>query len=129
MVGHLNKSVGVADAFGRLYNLPRDLKTAYEILLYRLVCRLERSELILARKGFAFFIVSQCLLSLSEFQYLLAADAMSKATSRENTIENHLVLRPDRKILDVCGGLVDIVGDHCRLIHLSVMELLIRPES
>ncbi|KAM0447604.1 hypothetical protein ACHAO4_008931 [Trichoderma viride] len=129
MVGHLNKSVGVADAFERLHNLPRDLQTAYETLLYGLVGRLERSELNLAQKVFAFIIVCQRPLSLDEFQYLLAANAMSKPTCRENSLEDYLIPRPDRKILDVCGGLVNIIGDHLRLVHFSVMEFLIRPES
>ncbi|KAK1252063.1 LOW QUALITY PROTEIN: hypothetical protein MKX08_003250 [Trichoderma sp. CBMAI-0020] len=129
MVGHLNMPVGAADAFERLHNLPRDLQTAYETLLYGLVSRLERSELNLARKVFAFIIVSQRPLSLDEFQYLLAADAMAKSAHRGNSIEDHLIPRPDRKILDICGGLVNIIGHHLRLVHFSVMEFLIRPKS
>ncbi|UKZ61288.1 uncharacterized protein TrAtP1_002554 [Trichoderma atroviride] len=129
MVEHLNKSVGVADAFKRLRGLPRDLQTAYETLLCGLVGRLERSELNLARKVFAFIIVSQCPLSLDELQYLLAADAMSEPTCGEKSIEDHLAPQPDLKILDVCGGLVNFIGDHLRLVHFSVMEFLIRPKS
>ncbi|KAK4085591.1 uncharacterized protein Triagg1_581 [Trichoderma aggressivum f. europaeum] len=128
MFGHLNGSVGVADALEKLHNLPRDIQTAYESLLSGLISGLNRSELNLAQKTFAFIIVARRPLRIEEFQYLFAENAMSASKSRKHPIE-HYIPRPDRKILDVCGGLVSIMDGHLRLVHFSVMEFLTRPES
>lgn len=129
MIGHLDKSVGVHDALERLRNLPRDLQTAYEDLFWRLICRLELSELCLARKVLSFIIVAQRPLSLDEFQHLLAADAMSTSASKDHSIEDYLISRPDHRILDVCGDIVSIIDGYLHPVHFSIIEFLVRPEE
>jgi tetratricopeptide (TPR) repeat protein len=129
MLGHLSKSLGLADALKRLNNLPRDLQAAYEDLLLDLFGKLEPDELELARKVFAFIIVSQRPLSLNEFQHLLSADAMSTCTCDTHSVEDHLIPELNRRIPGICGDLICVKNGCLQLIHCSVMEFLVRPES
>ncbi|GFF97445.1 hypothetical protein IFM47457_11398 [Aspergillus lentulus] len=129
MLRHLDKSVGVADALERLHNLPYDLQTTYEQLLLGLVRRLEPSEIDLARKILSFIVVAQRPLTLDEFQHMLAADALSTSSRKDQSIDDYLIPRLDRRVLEVCGDLVSVADGYVRLIHFSVKEFLIRPED
>ncbi|RHZ45156.1 uncharacterized protein CDV56_101837 [Aspergillus thermomutatus] len=129
MLKHLNKSAGEADALQRLRNLPHDLQTTYEQLLWGLVRRLEPSELDLAHKVLAFIIVAQRPLSLDEFQHLLAADALATSPQKDHRLDNYLIPRLERRLLDICGDLVSVADGYVRLVHFSVMEFLMRPEQ
>ncbi|KAF4163352.1 hypothetical protein CNMCM6936_000925 [Aspergillus lentulus] len=101
MLRHLDKSVGVADALERLHNLPYDLQTTYEQLLLGLVRRLEPSEIDLARKILSFIVVAQRPLTLDEFQHMLAADALSTSSRKDQSIDDYLIPRLDRRVLEV----------------------------
>ncbi|KAB8209646.1 hypothetical protein BDV34DRAFT_221597 [Aspergillus parasiticus] len=129
MLGHLNTSLGLVDALERLKNLPRDLEAAYEDLRLGLVDKLEPDELELSRKVFAFIIISQRPLSLDEFQHLLAADAMSICTHDGHSIEDYLIPQLSRRIIDLCGDLINVINGCLQLVHFSVKEFLVRPGS
>ncbi|KAI9731058.1 MAG: hypothetical protein M1834_005521 [Cirrosporium novae-zelandiae] len=128
MLGQLNRSLTLAEVSMRLHNLPHDLEAAYEDFILELVERLDPSELDLARKVLAFITVSQRPLSLNEFQHLHAADAMSICPHENDSFQDHLLLEP-RRILDVCGDLINITDGRLRLVHFSVKEFLVRPET
>lgn len=129
MFGHLEKSLPLAHGLKRLNKLPRDLETIYEKLLLGLAKNLEEDELNLARKLFAFIVVSQRPLSIAEVQHLLAVDALSTSTDERRSIQDCLIPQLGRRISDLCGDLINIVNGCLQLVHLSVKDFLVRPKE
>lgn len=129
MIGHLSKSIDLADALKRLNHLPRDLEETYQNLLLGLVDKLEPKELELARKVFAFIVTSQRPLNLNELQRLLSADAMSTCACDSHSIDDHLILQLRRRISEGCGDLIHAINGRLQMVHFSVKEFLVRAES
>lgn len=118
MIEELRKSATRSEVMDRLRNMPRGLEKL------RLVEKLNGLELILARKALAFTIASCRVLTVDELRYSYALDIGSSSS-----LEDHLLLQPEQRIMDMCGGLVNITGGHVQLIHISVKEFLTRPEE
>jgi tetratricopeptide (TPR) repeat protein len=123
MINDLSKSDSQFEVRERLRNPPRSLEEIYRHLFLRLVKRLDKLQLDLARKLLAFTIFSCRILEVNELQYALALDSGS-CSFRE-----HLLLHPGQRILDVCGDFINIKDDFVQLIHFSIQEFLTRPED
>ncbi|PMD64205.1 uncharacterized protein K444DRAFT_506864, partial [Hyaloscypha bicolor E] len=123
MINDLSKSDSQFEVRERLRNPPRSLEEIYRRLFLRLVKRLDKLQLNLARKLLAFTIISCRTLEVNELQYALALDSGS-CTFRE-----HLLLHPGQRILDVCGDFINIKDDFVQFIHFSIQEFLTRPED
>ena len=124
MIDDLSKSHTLAQVKDRLRDLPRGLEKAYRLHLLRLVENLDAYELALARNVFTFTIASFRPLEVEELRHAHAIHSDSPAP-----FEERLLMQPDRRILDVCGGLVSITKGVARPIHLSLKEYLTRPEE
>jgi tetratricopeptide (TPR) repeat protein len=124
MIDDLSKSHTLAQVKDRLRDLPRGLEKAYRLHLLRLVENLDAYELALARNVFTFTIASFRPLEVEELRHAHAIHSDSPAP-----FEERLLMQPDRRILDVCGGLVSITKGIARPIHLSLKEYLTRPEE
>ena len=109
MINDLSKSDSQFEVRERLRNPPRSLEEIYRRLFLRLVKRLDKLQLNLARKLLAFTIISCRTLEVNELQYALALDSGS-CTFRE-----HLLLHPGQRILDVCGDFINIKDDFVQL--------------
>ncbi|CAI7585449.1 unnamed protein product [Penicillium pancosmium] len=129
MFGQLEKSLPLAHGLKRLKRLPRDLESVYEELLLGIAKNLEEDEMSLARKLFAFIVVSQRPLSMAEVQHLLAVDALSTSSGERLSIQDCLIPQLDQRILDLCGDLIDIRNGCLQLVHFSVKEFLTRPKE
>ena len=123
MINDLSKSDSQFEVRERLRNPPRSLEEIYRRLFLRLVKRLDKFQLNLARKLLAFTIISCRTLEVNELQYALALDSGS------STFREHLLLHPGQRILDVCGDFINIKDDFVQLIHFSIQEFLTRPED
>jgi tetratricopeptide (TPR) repeat protein len=123
MIKDLSKSDSPFEVKERLRNPPRNLEGIYRHLLLRLLQRLDKVQLNLARKTLAFTIVSCRTFDVSELQYAHALDSGS------STFKEHLLLHPNQSILDVCGDFINIKDGFVQLIHFSVQEFLTRPED
>jgi len=127
MIDDLSRSATRFDIRERLRNLPRGLEKAYQLLLLRLIERLDRFDLQLARRILAFTAVSCRTLDLEEVRYACALDSQSSSTNA--TLHEHLLLLPEQSILDVCGDFISITDGLVRLVHFSAKEFFTRPES
>jgi tetratricopeptide (TPR) repeat protein len=123
MIKDLSKSDSPFEVKERLRNPPRNLEGIYRHLFLRLIQRLDKVQLNLARKILAFTIISCRTLEVSELQYAHALDSGSSA------FKEHLLLHPNQSILDVCGDFINIKDGLVQLIHFSVQEFLTRPED
>ncbi|KAL2810853.1 hypothetical protein BJX63DRAFT_303421 [Aspergillus granulosus] len=124
MIDELRRSATRHEVMDRLHNTPRGLKELFRVLFLRLVDKLDEFELVLARKALAFTITSCRALTVDELRYSYALDI-----GTVSTLEDYLLLQPEQRIMDVCGGLINFTGDHAHLIHVSVKEFLTRPED
>jgi hypothetical protein len=123
MIKDLSKSDSPFEVKERLRSPPRNLEGIYRHLFLRLLQRLDKVQLNLARKILAFTIVLCRTLEVSELQYAHALDSGSSA------FKEPLLLHPNQSILDVCGDFINIKDDLVQLIHFSVQEFLTRPEG
>jgi tetratricopeptide (TPR) repeat protein len=124
MIKDLSKSASPFEVAERLRNPPRKLEGIYRQLFLRLVKRLDKFQLSLAKRTLAFTIISCRTLKVSELQYAHALDSGSCST-----FQNRLLLQPAQRILDVCGDFINIKDNLVQLIHFSVKEFLTRPED
>lgn len=124
MIDDLCKSDTLAQVKERLRDLPRGLEKAYRLYFSRLVEQLDTYELALARSVFIFTITSRRPLEVEELRHAYATHCGDSAL-----FEECLLVQPDRRILNVCGGLINITNDIVRPIHLSLKEYLTRPED
>ena len=127
MMDDLSRSATPFDIRERLRNLPRGLEKTYQLLLLRLIERLDRFDLQLARRILAFTAVSCRTLDLEEVRYACALDSQSSSTNA--TLHDHLLPWPEQSILDVCGDFITITDGLVRLVHFSVKEFFTRPGS
>ena len=128
MINDLRKSSTKLEMIERIHNLPRGLEEAYRLVFLRLVERLDNFELHLAQMVLNLVIISCRPLTFEEIRYILALDSRSTAISG-SSLEDHLLLQPIDKLLEVCGGLVVVTDGHLRLVHSSVKDFLVRPEN
>ena len=124
MVDDLRKSDTLAQVEDRLRDLPRGIEKAYRLHFSRLVERLDGYELELAKNVFTWTIASLRPLEVEEFRHAYAIRSGCSAPQEEN-----LLLQPDQRIPDVCGGLITVTNGVIRPIHFSLMEYLMRPED
>ena len=127
MIDDLSRSATPFDIRERLRNLPRGLEKTYQLLLLRLIERLDRFDLQLAQRILAFTAVSCRTLDLEEVRYACALDSQSSSTNA--TLHQHLLLQPEQTILEVCGDFITITDGLVRLVHFSAKEFFTRPES
>ncbi|CZR62960.1 uncharacterized protein PAC_12857 [Phialocephala subalpina] len=123
MIKDLRKSDSQFEVEERLRNPPRGIEGVYRHLFLRLVKRLDKVQLDLARKILAFTIVSCRTLEVNELQYAQTLESGSLA------FKERLLLHPTKSFLDVCGDFINIKDDLVQLIHFSVQEFLTRPED
>jgi len=123
MIKDLSKSDSQFEVQERLRNPPRSLEGIYRHIFSRLVKRLDKVQLSLARKLLAFTIISCRTLEVNELQY---AHALESGSFK---LKERLLLHPAQSILDVCGDFINIKDDCVQLIHFSVQEFLTRPED
>ncbi len=123
MIKYLSKSDSQFEVKERLRNPPRSLEGIYRHLFLRLVNRLDKVQLNLARKILALTIISFRTLEVNELQYAHALDSGSFK------FKERLLLHPAQSILDVCGDFINIKDGFVQLIHFSIQEFLTRPED
>ncbi|PMD45533.1 hypothetical protein L207DRAFT_257269 [Hyaloscypha variabilis F] len=123
MIKDLSKSDSQFEVQERLRNPPHSLEGIYRHLFLRLIKRLDRVQLNLARKILAFTIISCRALEVNELQYAHALDSGSI------TFKERLLLHPNQSILDICGDFINIKDGLVHLIHFSVQEFLTRLED
>lgn len=123
MIKDLSRSDSQFEVEERLRNPPRTLEGIYRHLFLRLMKRLDKIQLNLAKKILCFIITSCRTLEVSELQHALALDSGSIK------FKEHLLLHPAQSILDVCGDFINIRDGLVQLAHFSVQEFLTRPED
>ena len=128
MVDDLNKSSSKSEFSERLENLPCGIEKAYQLLFLRLSEKLDKFELRLAQKTFAFTTTSCRPLHFDELRYAFAMYCRSLEAVAQ-PLENYILLQPPEKILDVTGGLISLTDGVLSLVHSSVREFLTRPED
>lgn len=128
MVDDLRKSSSKSEFSERLQNLPRGLEKAYQLLLLRLIQKLDKFELRLAQNVLAFTSTSCRPLHFDELRYTHALHCRSLEAVAQ-PLEEYLLVQPPQRVLDVTGGLVSMTDGVFRLIHSSVRDFLIRPED
>ena len=127
MIDELSRSSTPFHVRERLRNLPRGLEDAYRYLLLQLTNRLDTLGIELAQRVLAFTAVARRTLDLKEVQYACALHSLS--TSPDSTLDDHLLLDPEKTILEVCGDFINIRDGQVRFVHFTVKEFLTRPES
>ncbi|KAF3177495.1 hypothetical protein TWF788_007698 [Orbilia oligospora] len=124
MCAELRKSITAAGIMDQLHNIPEGLEELYRGRFLRLLTKLDRQGLILAKKVLTFIIASGRRMTIDELWYSIALD---KET--EFHLGEELLIPLERTILDACADLVNITNDHVQLIHFSIQEFLTRPRE
>ncbi|KAF3314682.1 hypothetical protein TWF173_004495 [Orbilia oligospora] len=124
MCAELRKSITAAGILDQLRNIPKGLEELYRDRFLRLLNKLDRQGLILARKVLEFVITSCRSMTIDELWYSIALD---KET--EFHLGEKLLIPLERTILEACADLVNITNGRVQLIHFSVQEFLTRPRE
>ncbi|TVY85568.1 Kinesin light chain [Lachnellula suecica] len=124
MFGELRKAANADEVEKMLCILPRGLHKAYSFLFGRLLERLGTLELNRAQSLLQIIMAACRPLSIDELCYTYAL-----VSEPGVEISKHLMPRPDKGILDVCGDFITISSGTVRLGHMSVKEFLTRPKS
>jgi hypothetical protein len=124
IIDSLYKSSTKLEIKERLRSLPRGLKNGCQFIFSHLVDELDDFELTLAKWVLALTTASFRTLEIEELRY-----AYALGIECSSLLNEHLLLQPVRRILDILGGLVSIKDGHIQLIHFSLEEFLIRPEN
>ena len=127
MIDELSRSSTAFHVRERLRNLPRGLEEAYRHLLLQLLKRLDPLDISLVQRVLAFTTAACRTLSIKEVQYACALESLS--ISANSTLDDHMLLHPEKTIFEVCGDFISIRDGLVRFVHFSVKEFLTRPES
>ncbi|KAF3286210.1 hypothetical protein TWF970_009756 [Orbilia oligospora] len=124
MCAELRKPITAAGIMDQLRNIPKGLEELYRDRFLRLLNKLDRQGLVLARKVLEFIITSCRSMTIDELWYSIALD---KET--EFHLGEKLLIPLERTILEACADLVNITNGRVQLIHFSVQEFLTRPRE
>ena len=126
MIDELSRSPTPFHVQERLRNLPHGLVEVYRHLLLQLQRRLDPLDIHLAQRVLAFTTVARWALDLKEVKYACALDSLS--SSRDSTLNDHLLQHPEKTIPEVCGDFICIKDGGVGFIHCSAWEFLTHPE-
>ena len=129
MVDDLSKSSSKAEVTERLRALPNGLGEAYGQVLLRVITKLDRLEIKLAKCILSLAAISCRGLMLEELQYAQALAVRSRLsrTSDLPPLQDYFLENPVQMIYKLFKGLVSVTNGSVSLVHSSLKEFLIRP--
>ncbi len=105
MIDHLSRPANRDEAFKRLEDVPQGLEMAYIIILTRLADQLDSGDLCFVKHILEVVVIARRPLRIEE-----ARIANALVSGEGSTYLERLDTRLEKKIFQLCGGLIDIVN-------------------
>ena len=123
MLDDLSQARTINDQARRLAGFPKGLDNVYTDYLARAATSMSREELQLRHEILTVLVGARRPLKVHEVSYALALRPSRQLDGDD------LLLDPYHEILQLCWPLATLDGEKVQLMHMSVKEFLLRPES